>query len=160
MSHTRRDLLRAWAVVVAAACRPQGAESVDGDSPGDTDPTGETDDGPYDPCVFVAGTEAEGWVPLELSRYPDLEDVGGWVHVDVGGRRLVVGQVAEGCYVAMDRICTHEGCDIELRFGRFVCPCHGSVFAVDGTVQAGPAPLPVAVYPAAPKDAAIWVKTG
>ena len=39
-------------------------------------------------------------------------------------------------------VCTHLGCTVN-HFSsdqKFHCPCHGSVFAADGTVQHGPAP--------------------
>jgi cytochrome b6-f complex iron-sulfur subunit len=42
-------------------------------------------------------------------------------------------------------VCTHLGCTIKY-FGndnRFHCPCHGSVFAADGSVVHGPAPRPL-----------------
>lgn len=46
-------------------------------------------------------------------------------------------------------ICPHLGCryDWEPQSGHFVCPCHGSVFALDGKVLAGPAPRPLDTLP-------------
>lgn len=36
--------------------------------------------------------------------------------------------------------CTHLGCQIDKQDGdRFVCPCHGSEYTLDGKVQKGPA---------------------
>ncbi len=60
----------------------------------------------------------------------------------------------EKIYVFRDRqkgfavasaVCTHLGCTIGYfpSDARFHCPCHGSVFAADGTVQHGPAPRPL-----------------
>jgi menaquinol-cytochrome c reductase iron-sulfur subunit len=39
-------------------------------------------------------------------------------------------------------ICTHLGCQYTWNpaSGHFECPCHGSVYALDGTVLGGPAP--------------------
>jgi len=39
-------------------------------------------------------------------------------------------------------VCTHLGCTVAhfQSDQRFHCPCHGSIFAADGTVQHGPAP--------------------
>ncbi len=54
----------------------------------------------------------------------------------------------DGSIVAFSPRCTHLGCayhwDVSKRM--FVCPCHGSLFAPDGTVVAGPAPRPLDQY--------------
>jgi len=44
--------------------------------------------------------------------------------------------------------CTHLGCAYhwEGEQNQFVCPCHNSVFAMDGSVVAGPAPRPLDRY--------------
>jgi menaquinol-cytochrome c reductase iron-sulfur subunit len=44
--------------------------------------------------------------------------------------------------------CTHLGCAYhwDEAKAQFLCPCHNSVFAVDGTVVAGPAPRPLDRY--------------
>ena len=60
----------------------------------------------------------------------------------------------EKIYVFRDRdkgfsvasaVCTHLGCTVAhfQSDGKFHCPCHGSVFAADGSVQHGPAPKPL-----------------
>ncbi|MFQ5490255.1 MAG: ubiquinol-cytochrome c reductase iron-sulfur subunit [Phycisphaerae bacterium] len=44
-------------------------------------------------------------------------------------------------FYAISSVCTHLGCVAERGDdGRFSCPCHGSKFAADGSLQAGPAP--------------------
>ena len=59
--------------------------------------------------------------------------------------------VEEKIYVFHDRdkgfsvasaVCTHLGCTVAhfQSDEKFHCPCHGSVFAADGSVQHGPAP--------------------
>ncbi len=47
--------------------------------------------------------------------------------------------------VAFSPICTHLGCSIHWDdpTKKFVCPCHNSVFNMDGTVVGGPAPRPL-----------------
>jgi carotenoid phi-ring synthase / carotenoid chi-ring synthase len=41
---------------------------------------------------------------------------------------------------AISLSCTHQGCTVKMaEDGNFHCPCHGSVFAVDGKVLTGPA---------------------
>lgn len=46
-------------------------------------------------------------------------------------------------------ICPHLGCryDWHPDRGRFVCPCHGSVFSQTGEVVGGPAPRPLDTLP-------------
>ena len=46
-------------------------------------------------------------------------------------------------------ICTHLGCYYkwDAGTGHFECPCHGSVFALDGKVLGGPAPRPLDTLP-------------
>ena len=47
--------------------------------------------------------------------------------------------------VAFSPQCTHLGCvyHYEDQANQFVCPCHSSVYAVDGKVLSGPAPRPL-----------------
>lgn len=44
--------------------------------------------------------------------------------------------------------CTHLGCAYHWDSGKdqFVCPCHSSLFSIQGTVLAGPAPRPLDRY--------------
>lgn len=45
---------------------------------------------------------------------------------------------------AISAVCTHLGCIVKRqKNGRFLCPCHGSVFGPNGKVIAGPAPTPL-----------------
>ena len=45
-------------------------------------------------------------------------------------------------FAVASAVCTHLGCTVAhfQSDGRFHCPCHGSVFAGDGSVLHGPAP--------------------
>jgi menaquinol-cytochrome c reductase iron-sulfur subunit len=60
-----------------------------------------------------------------------------WV-VDLPGNKLV----------AFGPQCTHLGCAYHWDETRdqFLCPCHSSVFAIDGRVISGPAPRPLDRY--------------
>ena len=57
-------------------------------------------------------------------------------------------------------ICPHLGCRYDWRPGldRFVCPCHGSQFALDGRVLAGPAPRPLDTLPTRIQDGKLFVE--
>lgn len=63
---------------------------------------------------------------------------------------LAVSRLTETVVVAVSRICTHEGCTVELpqAAGQTLdCPCHGSRFQVTGLVVNGPAGRPLASFP-------------
>ncbi len=61
-----------------------------------------------------------------------------------------VSRVGAGGALVMSWRCTHLGCTVPWvdAEGNFHCPCHGSVFNPKGEVVAGPAPRPLALYPA------------
>jgi menaquinol-cytochrome c reductase iron-sulfur subunit len=50
--------------------------------------------------------------------------------------------------VAFAPQCTHLGCayHFDERNRNFVCPCHNSIFGIDGNVLSGPAPRPLDRY--------------
>jgi menaquinol-cytochrome c reductase iron-sulfur subunit len=64
-------------------------------------------------------------------------------------------------FTAFSVNCTHLGCpvrwlaDAEL----FMCPCHGGVYYLDGTVAAGPPPLPLPKYPVRIQDGQVEILT-
>jgi Rieske Fe-S protein len=55
-------------------------------------------------------------------------------------RFLLIARVSDTEFSVLDGVCTHQGCTVSL-FGSpvFECPCHGSRYAIDGTVVRGPA---------------------
>jgi menaquinol-cytochrome c reductase iron-sulfur subunit len=66
---------------------------------------------------------------------------------------------ASGRLQVFSPVCTHLGChyDWVAAQGRFHCPCHGSFFALDGTVLAGPAPRPLDTLPAEVRGGELYV---
>jgi menaquinol-cytochrome c reductase iron-sulfur subunit len=64
-----------------------------------------------------------------------------------GWRKIVSKQVVfvtqgSGQPKALSAICPHLGCSVSWNNAeaKFVCPCHGGVFAPDGTCRSGPPP--------------------
>ena len=55
------------------------------------------------------------------------------------GRSVAVVREGGAVY-AVSTICTHLGCIVKSTPEGFQCPCHGSRFALDGSVVKGPAP--------------------
>jgi len=57
-------------------------------------------------------------------------------------------------------ICTHLGCryNWDENKGLFVCPCHNSVYTIDGKVVSGPAPRGLDTLPHEVKDGNLYVQ--
>ena len=52
---------------------------------------------------------------------------------------VFVHATQQGKYTALLVRCTHQGCQPDPIGDRFVCPCHGSEFDLEGAVLRGPA---------------------
>jgi Rieske Fe-S protein len=63
---------------------------------------------------------------------------------------------------ALSATCTHLGCQVQWdgEGKKFKCPCHGGVYAADGTVVSGPPPRPLGTIEARidPGDATVLVR--
>jgi menaquinol-cytochrome c reductase iron-sulfur subunit len=84
-------------------------------------------------------------VPVELSFQENRLD--GW-RVLTEKKTAWVVREADNKVVAFGPQCTHLACAYhwEMQSGRFVCPCHGSSFSVQGNVITGPAARPLDRY--------------
>lgn len=71
----------------------------------------------------------------------------------------VIKRSATGATV-FSPICPHLGCryDWDPEDSQFKCPCHASVFRLDGTVVSGPAARPLDALPAEVRDGALYVE--
>ncbi len=65
-----------------------------------------------------------------------------------------------GSIGAFSSICPHLGCSVDYLAdsGTFNCPCHGSVFAKDGSVVSGPSPRPLDALETRVEEGRVLVK--
>lgn len=69
-----------------------------------------------------------------------LDTVGGAALVESNAGLFLVSRSNATTFVAIDAVCTHEGCTITGAAGDiYVCPCHGSRYDRTGHVVNGPA---------------------
>lgn len=84
--------------------------------------------------------------PKELEVVRSLSS--GWMRSD-SMQSIWAYRQPDGAPVVYSPICPHLGCGYrwseEQR--KFLCPCHNSVFALDGRVLSGPAPRPLDTLP-------------
>lgn len=83
--------------------------------------------------------------PVEVTYRRNRVD--GWKVSSEKGTAWVL-KTASNQVVAYGPECTHLGCAYHWDTGKneFVCPCHNSIFAMDGRVLGGPAPRPLDRY--------------
>lgn len=91
------------------------------------------------------GTPKTITIDLTNAAYNALNAAGGTVIV----QNIIVANTGNDVFVALNSICTHEGCTVtyNLAANNFPCPCHQSLFAANGSVVNGPAATPLKSYP-------------
>ena len=89
----------------------------------------------------VAGTVvAANTLTVTVDSGP-LAMVGGAAFVTSSAGNVLVARTGQDTFSALSSICTHENCNVSgWSSPLYVCPCHGSEYATDGTVVRGPAP--------------------
>ena len=89
--------------------------------------------------AFASPHDANDAVTIDLSK--DLTSVGDSKKI----KKAIVVRTAEGnepgSFVALSGKCTHRGCKVSYNSAqnRFECPCHGSMYSIEGEVIHGPA---------------------
>src|SRR6266850_4629147 len=93
--------------------------------------------------VFPAA--AGGAVTFTVQQLPALAQVGGSVTGHAAGvpYPLAVLRASASQVLAFDARCPHLGCAVRGAQQLLICPCHGSLFNLDGTVKLGPAQGPL-----------------
>ena len=98
-------------------------------------------DGQIGPPLRTSTTGGDINVPpgppltISLASHPELATVGVLVALE---RERAVMRTGANSFLGLSRICTHEQCDTDVRNNQLECPCHGSLFAKDGSVIHGP----------------------
>ncbi|MEM7061733.1 MAG: Rieske (2Fe-2S) protein [Cyanobacteria bacterium P01_B01_bin.77] len=124
--------------IAIAACGPKEPVS---ETPADgTTPAGGTaekiDETPREDGFAALGTVAD----LDANGFLSKKAF-------IAGPVIVIRDPANAdSLIALNSMCTHQGCGVEWEDNAFACPCHGSKFSTDGSVTDGPASEPLAPY--------------
>jgi menaquinol-cytochrome c reductase iron-sulfur subunit len=70
----------------------------------------------------------------------EVEQIDGW-RESITQKAIYVLPTHNGKQRVLSTVCPHLGCEVQWQqdMTRFFCPCHGSVFAPDGSLIQGPA---------------------
>lgn len=74
---------------------------------------------------------------IDLASYPALASVGGVATLTVSGVPVAVVRSGASSFLALSRICPHQGTTVNVVSGGFYCPNHGAQFSSDGTWTGG-----------------------
>lgn len=103
-----------------------------------------------------------GRVVLPFAQHPTLASPGGTAVVRADDTTIFVTRSPDGGATARSMVCTHQGCIVswDEAASELQCPCHGSRFAPDGKVLAGPAKEPLPSYEATVDGETVVVRLG
>ena len=89
-------------------------------------------------------------IDLDSSQYSTLKTAGN----SATYQDIIIANTGNEVFVALSSVCTHQGCAINYNHSNtnFPCPCHGSVFSVQGSVLQGPATTAVKRYTVSRED--------
>lgn len=64
------------------------------------------------------------------------------------GSRFYLARLKDGGFLALSLTCTHLGCSVDWvpTKNEFECPCHSSIYNMEGVVVKSPAPRPLSIY--------------
>ena len=102
-------------------------------------------------AVTAVGVKVVGKkLVLDLKQNKVLNKVGGVVQIDLqDGTSMAVIRTAAGTkgLTAISLACTHNGVTVMEQDGAWICPAHGSQFALNGKLINGPARTALQKFP-------------
>jgi Rieske Fe-S protein len=106
------------------------------------------------PIIEGAWSFADGVLSLDLSKLPELDELGGAVRIEgaVLPEPILVVLGEDARFYAFQNVCTHAGRSIDPLAGTMTLQCcsvSSSTFDYQGNVLSGPAKSPLTSYPLA-----------
>ena len=70
---------------------------------------------------------------IKISNYPSLANIGGVALLSVGSAPVAIVRTSDTSFLALSRICPHQGGLITVSGNEFVCTRHGATFNLNGS---------------------------
>jgi cytochrome b6-f complex iron-sulfur subunit len=92
------------------------------------------------------GPDVNFTIDLNDPKYAALGSSGGYAYYS-GVLIARISDFSDG-FIAVAQACTHDVCTLTFSSGgmKFLCPCHGGTFDLNGNVTGGPPPYPIKRY--------------
>jgi cytochrome b6-f complex iron-sulfur subunit len=74
---------------------------------------------------------------IDVNNYPALASVGGIAVINLGNAPLAIVRTGQSTFLALSRICPHQGGTIDQSGNGFQCPVHGAQFSATGQWEGG-----------------------
>jgi cytochrome b6-f complex iron-sulfur subunit len=78
-----------------------------------------------------------GTVQVKVSDYPSLANVGGIATLTANGAPIAVVRTGASSFIALSRVCPHQGFTVNSTGNGFFCPGHGAQFSSTGQWEGG-----------------------
>ncbi len=86
---------------------------------------------------------------VNLADFPALANVGGVALVSLGGAPVAIVRTAASSFLALSRVCPHQGGIVNQSASRWICPVHGATFDLNGNWIGGQRTSSLRQYPTA-----------
>lgn len=84
---------------------------------------------------------------LTVANYPALASIGGVALVSASSSPIAVVRTGTSSFVALSRICPHQGATVNISASGFTCPRHGATFNTTGAWVGGQGASSLHSYP-------------
>ena len=95
----------------------------------------------------VTAPPLSGSSSIKVSDYPSLASVGGVALVNLSGSPFAIVHTDASTYIALSRVCPHQGSIVNFTGNGFLCPNHGAQFTETGTWIGGQRTSNLRSYP-------------
>ena len=117
-------------------------------------------------ALAACGASSDAMAPssvsasVKVSDYPALATVGGVALVTASGSPIAVVRTGTTTFVALSRICPHQGATVNSNGSGFTCPQHGARFSTTGAWVGGQRTSSLRSYPTAYDDSTGTITIG